>query len=293
MGWGRQGLVGVVLALVAAVAAAAPYAVVDAVQAPAWLERNAGRKPLLPGMALENRDRVVTGAGARAVIQLADGSAVKLGENVEIGLNAFGRRDDGVFTAGLDVVKGAFRLTTDLFRRYLVKRAINVRIGTVTAGIRGTDIWGRSDGERDFVCLLEGHITASHPQGSTVDLTEPLQFYGADRGQAPGAVALAEREQVAKWSLDTELRDGAGVQRAGGRWSLRLGDFPAQAEALALYDRLAAAGYGARIVPLRQADGQHRYAVRLALIPSQDEARRLADRLAREQGVEGIAVERR
>ena len=158
---------------------------------------------------------------------------MKLGENVEIGLNAFGRRDDGVFTAGLDVVKGAFRLTTDLFRRYLVKRAINVRIGTVTAGIRGTDIWGRSDGERDFVCLLEGHITASHPRDrrwtspSRCSSTAPT---GArPRGGGPGR-ARAGGEMV----LDTELRDGAGCSALAGAGALRLGDFPAQAEALAL-----------------------------------------------------------
>ena len=34
----------------------------------------------------------------------------------------------------------------------------------MTAGIRGTDLWGSSDAERDLVCLVEGRITVTHPR---------------------------------------------------------------------------------------------------------------------------------
>lgn len=293
MKMGRKMLAWLALAGMTSVAAAAPEAVVEVVQAPAWVERGEARLPLRPGMALENRDRVVTGSGARAVVQLADGSAVKLGENALVGVNALGRREGGVFTAALDVAKGAFRLTTDIFRKHLSTRAINVRVGTVTAGIRGTDLWGKSSGERDFICLLEGRIAVSHPQGESAELSEPYQFYGADAGQAPGPVAVADRVQVAKWALETELVDGVGMQRAGGRWAVRLATLDTEAAALELYDRAAAAGYGVRILPRRGERGGYRYEVRLAQIPDEAEARRLAGRLARELGLEAPAVVRR
>ena len=46
-------------------AVAAPDAVVEAVQMPAWVERGGASIPLAPGMALRDRDRVRTGANAR------------------------------------------------------------------------------------------------------------------------------------------------------------------------------------------------------------------------------------
>lgn len=268
-------------ALISAFAAsAAPNAVVDAVQAPAWRERAEQRLPLTPGMTLENRDRVITGTGARAIVQLADGSAVKFGENVNVAVNALKQEKNGAFTAALDVVKGAFRLTTDIFRKYQTQRAINVRTGTVTIGIRGTDLWGRSNDERDFVCLLEGRIAVSHPQGEPTELTEPLQFYGADKGKAPGPVAAVEREQLAKWALETELQDAFGTQKQGGRWTLRYRQ-GGEADALALYDQLNAAGYAAKIMPVSVGSG-YRYEVRLGKLVTEREALALADRLTRD-----------
>ena len=271
-------------------ATAAPNAVVDAVQAPAWRERAEQRLPLTPGMTLENRDRVITGNGARAIIQLGDGSAVKFGENVSVAVNAMKQEKSGSFSAALDVVKGAFRLTTDIFRKYQTQRAINVRTGTVTIGIRGTDLWGRSDSEKDFVCLLEGRIAVSHPQGEPTELTEPLQFYGAEKGKAPGPVASVEREQLAKWALETELQDAFGTQKQGGRWSLRFGQY-SEVEALALYDQFNAAGYAAKIMPLR-ADGGFVYEVRLGQLVTEREARALADRLTRDLHVPAPTLSR-
>jgi len=271
-------------------ASAAPNAVVDAIQAPVWVERGERRLPLAPGMPLENRDRLITGAGARLIVQLADGSAVKLGENVNVALNAMRQEKSSAFTAALDVVKGAFRLTTDIFRKYQTQRAINVRTGTVTIGIRGTDVWGRSDNDKDFVCLLEGRIVASHPLGEPVELSEPLQFYGADKGQPPGAVATVEHAQLAKWALETELQDAAGTQRLGGRWVLRFGP-SGEEETLALYDQLNAAGYAAKVRPLRT-DGGYRYEVRLGQLVTEREARALADRLARDLHVPAPTLSR-
>jgi len=54
---------------------------VEAMQMPAWVQRAGGRLPLLPGTQLRAGDQVVTGAGARLLIKLAEGSVVKLGEN--------------------------------------------------------------------------------------------------------------------------------------------------------------------------------------------------------------------
>lgn len=270
--------------------AVVPNAVVDAVQAPAWVERGERRIPLTPGMQLENRDRVLTGNGARAIVQLADGSAVKLGENVTVAVNAMKQDPQSGFSAALDVAKGAFRLTTDIFRKFQTQRAINVRTGTVTIGIRGTDLWGRSNDEKDFVCLIEGKISVSHPQGEPTVLDEPLQYYGADKGQAPGAVAFVDPAQLAIWALETELQDRTGKQQAGGQWSLNFGRQDKDG-VLALHDRLSNAGYASRIKPVRAAGG-YLYELRLDQLVSEGEAQALSNRLVRDLHVPLPAIRR-
>src|SRR5664279_4939853 len=72
-----------------------------------------------------------------------------------------------------------------IFSTLRQQRAINVRIATITAGIRGTDLWGSSDAERDLICLLEGRITVFHPLDQGREMSEALSFYVAPKGAAP------------------------------------------------------------------------------------------------------------
>lgn len=167
---------------------AAPQAVVDAVQAPAWLEREGRSEPLAAGMEVRSRDRIRTGGESRVYLRLADGSTVKVGEGAVLNLERLGPKERGFFAAALDVAKGAFRFTTDKLARP-VRRDVTIRVATVTAGIRGTDIWGRTEPERDFVCLLEGSISVSHKGGDAREMSEPMTFYLAPRNLPPQGIA--------------------------------------------------------------------------------------------------------
>ncbi|MCK6405318.1 MAG: FecR family protein [Rhodocyclaceae bacterium] len=265
--------------------AASAKAVVEAVQSPAWVERGEQRLPLLPGQELKNRDRVVTGAEARVLLRLSEGSAVKLGENASLRIDALGVRDGGTFTAALDVARGAFRFTTGVFNRFQSRRAVNVRIATVTAGIRGTDLWGKSDDERDLVCLIEGRITVLHEAAEPLPMSEPLTFYVAPKGGAPLPVAPVDRDQLTRWATETELRpEGATLQKSG-RWAVHLGIEESEAGALALYDRARAAGYPVRIRPIAS-DGAYRYALQVPHLASRAAAEALAARVAQDLGID-------
>ena len=263
---------------------------VEAVQAPAWVERGERRLPLLPGQVLMNRDRVVTGQEARVLLRLSEGSAVKLGENASMRVDALGVRDGGVFTAALDVARGAFRFTTGVFGRFQNKRAVNVRVATVTAGIRGTDVWGKSTDDRDLVCLIEGRITVMHEAADPVLMSEPLSFYVADRGFVPSPVAPVDPAQLGVWAAETELRPGGATFRKGGRWAVEFSVEETEAAALALYDRVRAAGYPVRIRPQVAAEGAYRYALLVPQIASRDGAESLAVRLRLELGLESTRV---
>lgn len=263
---------------------ALPYATVDAVQSPAWVERGDRRLPLVVGQELQNRDRIVTGDDARVVLRLAEGSAVKLGENATLKVDALGRRDGGVFTAALDVVKGAFRFTTGIFTKGQDRRAVNVRIATITAGIRGTDLWGSSNAERDLVCLIEGKITVLHEKAEPVLMSDPLSFYIAPRGEAPKPVTGVDPQQLAQWARETEAAAGQGMSRRDGRWKVRVATVGSEAEALALYDRLRNAGYPAKIGVSGKARG-YRYELQVPHLASEADADMVAYRLASRLGI--------
>lgn len=262
------------LALFAASAWAAPQAVVDAVQSPAWLERNGRSEPLAAGMAVGSRDRIRTGREARAQVRLPDGSTVKLGAETLLTLERIGPREKDFFAAALDVGKGAFRFTTDQPGRP-VRRDVTIRVATLTAAIPGADVWGRSEADKDFVCLLEGGLTVSHRDGDTREVSEPLSYYVARRDRPPQGVAAASAQLARAWAAQTEIPAGTGALRRGGRWKVLLASTLSEREALEAYDKARDAGYPATIRPRLREEGVS-YEVLLAGLPSETEARALA-----------------
>ena len=265
-------------------ASAAPQAVVDAVQAPAWRDRDGRAEPLAPGMELRSRDRIRTGEGSRVYLRLADGSTVKLGENGELLAERLGPSERQFFSAALNVAKGAFRFTTDKLRK-LSRRDVIIHVATVTAGIRGTDIWGKTEPERDFVCLLEGRITVSHQDGDSREMSEPLTFYVAPRNQPPRGIEAADPETVKKWAAETEIQAGAGATRRSGKWKLLLASIDGQQAALEVYDRVAGAGYAAAIRPRIEGEAV-RYEILLRNLASKAEAEVLAAKVKARLGLE-------
>jgi hypothetical protein len=82
-------------------------------------------------------------------------------------------------------------------------------------------------------------------------MEEPLTFFVAPRGKPSEPIAKVDPEKVMKdWAPQTELQPGRGVRRSKGRVTLTVAEVKEQAEALAWYDRLQAAGHAARLRPV-------------------------------------------
>lgn len=264
--------------------AAAPAAVVEGVQMPAWIERAGGsRVPLSPGMELKSGDQVRTGTDSRLLVKLAEGSLVKLGENGFLRIAEINPQRDGIFNAALGVVEGAFRFTTDALAKGR-KRDVRISVATVTAGIRGTDLWGKSDrADRQIVCLLEGSIEVGAAGETPVTMDQPRQFYRREQGKTQ-PIGFVEPAQIAVWAKETEIAAGKGAARRGGKFRVTLIQSDAQEAALAVYDQVRAAGYAAQIHPAKV--GEKRiYSVRISSLPSKPEAEALAASLKGKYGV--------
>ncbi len=269
-----------------AAAAPSPDAVVDAVQTPAWVERYGIRQELTPGLVLQNHDRVISGPGARVRIQLADGSRVGLGADTRLDVNALGVRGKHVFTAALDVQQGALRFSTGAFLKDRQQRAVNLRIGTITAVLRGTDVWGSADAEGDRICLIEGSIAVLHTQDEAREIRDAASCYFAPQGAAPISIQPATPGQLTWWAAQTAMPAAATAAASNhgthsdGKWAVELATPGSEEEALSIYDRARAAGYVARIKPQAMAGGGYTYAVRVNQLPTQSEAAAFAAQIA-------------
>ena len=265
-----------ILCLLAPLASLAqPAAVVEGVQMPAWVERDGRRVPLQPGMELRAGDRVFTGAGSRALFKLSEGSLVKLGENGNLNFSSLSPTQE-VFRAALRVLEGAFRFTTDVAVKQR-RREVNITVATVTAGIRGTDLWGRSRTDTQIVCLIEGEIEVGAEGEKPVTMDKPLQFYQRVKGQTQ-PVGFVDPKQLALWATETEFVPGRPGARRGGRFSAQLARADSQGEALAVYDKARDAGYPAEITPSRDGD-KIVYLVRIRNLQSKADADTVASEL--------------
>lgn len=275
-------LLALVLAIAPFQALAQSAAVVDGVQMPAWLERDGKRTPLAPGMELRAGDAIVSGSSARVRVKLAEGSVVKLGENGTLRLTELTPARE-LFKAALQVLEGAFRFTTDIAAKAR-KREVNVRVSQVTAGIRGTDFWGRARDDRQIVCLIEGAIEVGADGEPAVTMDKPLQFYQRNKGQTQ-PLGFVEASQIAQWGEETEIEKGKGAARLGGKFSVQLAAAETRDAARKVYDQVRAAGYAAALAPRKEGD-KTVYRVMIRNLPSRAEAQALADRLKGNFGVD-------
>ena len=277
------------LALVVSASAwAVPQATVDAVVTPAWLERNGREQALAPGMEIKHGDHIRTGEGARAYLKLAEGSTVKLGENAKFAFFSRSIRPQTIFKGWFDVAAGAFRFTTDALRK-VKAREVSIRVGTATVGIRGTDVWGKTDATRDLVMLIDGHIQLDHSSGKTIEMAQPLTAFISPKDGAPLSVESVTPEDFKARARETEIEAGDGAARTGGKWKLLLGSHAAQAAALEQYDIARGEGFGVRIIP-RRAESGWNYEVVMKGYADEAEAFKAAARLKAATGIEATTT---
>jgi hypothetical protein len=258
---------------------------VDELQVPAWVEHAGKRQPVHAGTPLVESDVVETGKGGRLIIQLADGSFVKLGEETRLALTALREEEtpQSTLTGLLDVVKGVFRYTAGTLGP-MPRRDLQVKVASTTLGIRGTDVWGRSKDGAATVCLIEGKITLNQPGLAELTMDQPLTFFVAPRDGEPQPIAPVDPEKLKQWSAETELVLGRGVILPGGGWVVQLGSHESEAAARKIEARLLADGVPVEFTTVQLKDRTfHR--LRVGGFDTQQDAKYFADKLRARPGI--------
>lgn len=269
---------------------AVPLATVEAVQMPAWVERNGASIPLAPGTELMNGDEVRTAGRSRVLIRTADGSALRLGENAALSLEGMGMREGKLFAATMKVAEGAFRFTSEYFAEFRGEREVAVGLKAVTVGIHGTDVLGKSAPERQIVSLIDGKIDVIEPNGARFVMDEKFTVYVSENG-VPKPVVMVPADQLEEWEAEAETQDGRGVCLRGGRWKVTISAGLAPNNALDLYEGLRSSGYAAEIIPAK-VNEKRVYDVRLSQFETEKDAQAVATDLKEQRGEYDYKVSR-
>lgn len=286
-----------ILAISFAVAPVAPAALsVDSMNFPAWVERGAEPAPLAPGDRLVAGDIVTTGNTGRVWLEAEDGSVIKLGQGARFVVDR-ARLDNAtgetVFDAAFKVLRGAFRFTGSFFpRRRELPHRVDFQVGAVTAGIRGTDIWGHSGEQEDFVALLEGRIEVGSKSDAPRFMDQPLTLYRKPAGMPADGVVPVAPELVAELAPQTELSVDAGIVADGGLYDLVLASVPSVTFDAAAIDRFRRAGYPAKAVAA-EVDGVRHTRIVLRDLVDLNAARNLRRTLAAKFGIDDAWISRR
>jgi hypothetical protein len=228
----------------------ASAATIDALRAPAWIERGGKRSPLAAGSAIQAGETVVTGDNARLVLRMREGSSVTLGQLSSLVIERYEERASapgGYLNAALSLTRGTLRYVTGALAKFN-QRDVSVRTATATIGIRGTRFWAQNNEEHEVVCLFEGAVDIARQGEPLAVLDQPNAFWRAPRGKPAGAVAIANPEQLRGFGGQVNLPEASGIAKADGKFSA-FSNIWTESRAQRLAATLGDAGYAAIVAP--------------------------------------------
>ncbi len=184
----RRGALAVLLVLIAGLPAAADVVgQVTRTQGTAMAVMDDGNRLLASGAVVNRDETLVTFAGGRLEVRIADGTVLTLGENASLRVDSF------VFSSSQPgnrlalFTEGAFRLITGQINK-MAGAAVSVTTPVGVLAVRGTDFWGGPIDGTYGVLLLEGAITVRTAGGEVVLDRPGLGTDIADAASAPGPI---------------------------------------------------------------------------------------------------------
>jgi hypothetical protein len=284
------GLAGAATPALATKSKASPHVlVVDAVQMPAWVNRDGRRQPLSPGDTVTTAEEVETAASAGLVMRLPEGSLIRLGEKTRLGIQRLEARPEEGFTAvrsELKLFDGFFRFATSAVAKAVGQREIDVNLRTATVGIRGTDFWSMTDDKHDATCLFEGRVDLATRDQGALTLEKPTAFWARFFDRPVQPVGVATPDELAKFLKSTEIQPGQGVAVPGGRWRVVAAALADEKAAAALAVRLRAEGYPA-VTRAKTLAGKPAHEVRINGLATRADAEAVLAKIKPLEGVSG------
>jgi hypothetical protein len=263
------------LGLLQSAMAAAPAAEVQAVQYPAWLDRNGKLTPLSPADGVRSSDTVVSGSGSRVMLGLADGSQIKLGSEGRFAIEQLSIQN-------FKLIKGFFRYSSSALGKLSGKRNIDLKVSTATIGVRGTDYWAMTDAAHDAVCVFDGKVEVATQDQGVINLDQPTAFWARFFDKPSQPAGNATPAELARFIASVEPVPGNGVAIVNGRWRIVAAAETTATAAQAINKSLREQGYPAEV-----ARNHGLNEVRINYFASRTDAEATLKRLTAQEGLTG------
>lgn len=165
-----------------------------------WIISGDNKKTVVSGEQLSAGSVIKTGKDGRAVLLLADETAIRLNNNSEFSLNS-SSETAGWLTNFNNSVKSRYRLLKGELWFRNKQRAADIQIDTnhVSISVRGTEFTVISDAVITTVNMLEGKVRASNDLGQ-LDAVSGEQVI-AEAGKAPIKRILLRPDDAVQWTL--------------------------------------------------------------------------------------------
>jgi len=222
--------------------------VIEAVQPPAWLERDGSYQAILPGEELRKGDALVTGGGGRMSVRLGDDGQLRQGAATRLSFSQL--RSTGADQAGLkaliNVEAGAMNVETGSGSK---ARHIRIQLNQLEVDLTAasTRFSGETEKELDIACLLAGSMKVKQGEQAE-DLGQPGQCYvlqlSGEKQRIDKQITSEQAEMVAAITASNSDRP---VIRQQGSWAVNVASFEKQNDARQFMELLYKAGYPAAV----------------------------------------------
>ena len=150
-------------------------------------------------------DLLRTGADARLLARLADGSEITLGENAEMLIDDFVYDPaNGKGEMFVRVVKGAFLFVGGEIENVAGGKGVQIATAVGTLGIRGTKLWGGPIDDGFGVLVLDGTVEITTAHGTVMVTAGTATMVRDQRAEAP---APWPRSKIARAFATIRFRD--------------------------------------------------------------------------------------
>lgn len=123
---------------------------------PAELRSQGQTTTLQPHTAVDEGDRIITGAGGRISLQFAEQSTITLGENSELYVHSADPPDTGQGAVmRLQMAHGDLQVDARAAEN-VPPQDFRLNIGSLTVRVVGGHIWATADDKGETLCLLDG-----------------------------------------------------------------------------------------------------------------------------------------
>ena len=212
------------IGLYATTGLASESAVVSAMHFPAWLVRDFKTEPLTPGTVLQTNDLLRTGERSRVLIELSDGSVIRLGQNARFIVEQLDAADE---VPAMDkamefqLLRGTLRYDASTTPA-AAKSRIGIRVGAISAEFQAADIWAASIAQREIIGLIDGEAIVRSNGSDPLVLDQALSLYVKSEKKPAAEMKRIDADKLARWSGVTRLDASLGIADRNGEWQLVL-----------------------------------------------------------------------